>query len=232
MEEMAQKKLQDEAKSQVYKDRARRETDSLKATAEAQRQSEMEARKANAEEIKKKTLEKKLLAEAEKEYQQQQEIERNKKIALEAAQKKAEIEASAKARQDEINQRKAELLARMQALDEARKKASADLLASKQARLEALKKANETPNRTVDNGVVNTAAKSTKEIYLEELAKKYPEGKSEETEDTDRFRMVRIIIVKGGKATEYKKIAFNFGMTSYKRNDLDISEQQYKQETR
>jgi hypothetical protein len=44
--------------------------------------------------------------------------------------------------------------------------------------------------------------------------------------------MIRIIIVLDGKANEYKKINYNWGGIYFKKNDLDISEFKFKQETK
>ena len=70
-----------------------------------------------------------------------------------------------------------------------------------------------------------------REVYLSELAKKYPEGKTVEQENYSRLKITRVIIVKNKKATEYKRAEFSFG-TFFKKNGMDITENTYKLETK
>jgi hypothetical protein len=86
-----------------------------------------------------------------------------------------------------------------------------------------------------DSGKTNTSNKSAaqikKEQFLDELAKKYPEGITTENIDGVNCKIVRIIIVKDHSANEYKKIIYSYG-TFYKKNDQDITEQVFKNETK
>ena len=102
----------------------------------------------------------------------------------------------------------------------------AEAEAKRLANLEALKKT------TVSKPAEATSGMSKKDIFLSELAKKYPEGVTEEVDEGVNFKMLRIIIVIDGKANEYKKVTYNWGGVYYKKNDLDISEFKFKQETK
>ena len=59
--------------------------------------------------------------------------------------------------------------------------------------------------------------KEKKQIYLSELAQKYPQGKTTLYEEGTNFKVVRIILVNGGDADEYKKITYNWGGVFFKK---------------
>jgi hypothetical protein len=70
-----------------------------------------------------------------------------------------------------------------------------------------------------------------REIFLSDLAKKYPEGVTVEEENYSRMKITRVIVVRNNKASEYKKVVFPYG-TYYKKNGIDITENTFKIETK
>jgi hypothetical protein len=117
---------------------------------------------------------------------------------------------------------------RKRQIEDVRIKALAEQEAIRQARIDALKASlnNLTPTKT------NQPILSKTEQYLKDLSTKYPEGITEEDEDGPNFKLLRIVIVASGKATEYKKIVYNYGGVFCKKNGIDISESTFKQETK
>ena len=70
-----------------------------------------------------------------------------------------------------------------------------------------------------------------RELFLSDLAKKYPEGVTVEEQTYPKMKITRIIVVRNKKAHEYKKIVFSYG-TYYKKDGTDISKSIYDAETR
>jgi hypothetical protein len=63
------------------------------------------------------------------------------------------------------------------------------------------------------------------------LAAKYDEGITEEIEVTGSKKVTRIIVVKDGKANEYKKEVFSWA-TYYKKNNKTIPRYVFENETK
>ena len=81
---------------------------------------------------------------------------------------------------------------------------------------------------------VTTTAKSTEEdmdSYLLALADQYDEGITEEIEVVGGKKVTRIIVVKDGKANEYKKEVFSWA-TYYKKNNKTIPRYLFESETK
>lgn len=141
-----------------------------------------------------------------------------------------EIKAKVKAEIEEKAKLKAQEDALRKAMQDARLKALADAEAERIAKIAAAKLASEEALKAKQASVLNK--KSKNEEFLDELAKKYPPGITEENEDGVNFKLTRIIIVKGGKADEYKKIVYNYGGVFWQKNNVQISEVKYKLETK
>jgi len=69
------------------------------------------------------------------------------------------------------------------------------------------------------------------EVYLSELAQKYPQGVTEEIIVEGNKKIIRRIVVKGTRASEYKKIIYAWA-TYYKKNGVDISKHTFDMETK
>ena len=67
--------------------------------------------------------------------------------------------------------------------------------------------------------------------YYRDLAKKYPEGITEEQEAEKDRDVVRRIVVEGKTANEYFKITHDWGGIYYFRNGVPISEDMWDRET-
>ena len=149
---------------------------------------------------------------------------------------KAKSEEQEKIRKDE--EKKLKMIAasevKKKEIEDARLKQLAEQAALKLARLEALKAYVNSINKTISvpTNTQTSLVLSKKEQYLKDLASKYPEGITEENEDGVNCKVTRVILVANGKADEYKKVAFNYGAVFYKKNDMDISEIKFKQETK
>ena len=66
-------------------------------------------------------------------------------------------------------------------------------------------------------------ARSSKDYNQSELAKKYPEGVTEESYSEGNKVIIRRVVVKGNKADEYSKVIAKWG-TFYFKNGQSISE--------
>ena len=134
------------------------------------------------------------------------------------AKKKADAEAAAKAAAE----------AKLRA--EAAAKAKSD--AAQKQRLEQERLAAEMAAKGNKKAPEVVSEKEKKEKELSELAKKYPEGITIENVDGQNCKIERIIVVKDATANEYKKITYNWGGVYYKKNDADVSEYTFKNETK
>ena len=115
-------------------------------------------------------------------------------------------------------------------MEEARLKALADAEAERLSKLAAAKQASDEAFKAKQASIEKP--KSKIEEFLDELAKKYPSGVTEENEEGVNFKLTRIIVVKGGKADEYKKVVYNYGGVFWQKNNVQISEVKYKIETK
>lgn len=70
------------------------------------------------------------------------------------------------------------------------------------------------------------------ESYLESLAKKYPEGVTKEEYEEGNKKILRVIVVRNGKANEYKKIKHPWGQVVYFKNRQSISATVFNTETK
>lgn len=68
--------------------------------------------------------------------------------------------------------------------------------------------------------------------YLTSLAQKYPEGITREVKEEENKTITRIIVVRAGIATEYKKIKYSFGQETYFKNESSISKSIFISETK
>ncbi|MGM0497141.1 MAG: hypothetical protein ACQESJ_04440 [Bacteroidota bacterium] len=70
-----------------------------------------------------------------------------------------------------------------------------------------------------------------KEEFLNELAKKYPEGITVENYDLENKEIKRVIVNYDGVAKDYRKVKHSWGRTFYFRNGQDISKEVFRIET-
>jgi len=94
----------------------------------------------------------------------------------------------------------------------------------KVASASASKKKFETTGEAIDKKIYDEKISDT-------LAAKYPEGVTVENSEIGNRKVQRVIVVKDGKGTEYKKIIYNWG-TFYKKNNIDITEVTFRKETK
>ncbi len=73
---------------------------------------------------------------------------------------------------------------------------------------------------------------NAKEIYTSELAKKYPEGITEEITQESNRKIIRRIVVRGNEANDYLKISYSWGTYYFKNGDISISENVWNAETK
>jgi hypothetical protein len=69
------------------------------------------------------------------------------------------------------------------------------------------------------------------EAYISELAKKYPQGLTEESYQQEGAKITRRVVVKGTDAFEYKKIAYSWGIY-YTKNGEQVSEHVWNTESK
>jgi hypothetical protein len=86
--------------------------------------------------------------------------------------------------------------------------------------------------KTTDTKEIDYSNKEQTEQFLSELAKKYPEGVTKETITEPKRTINRIIVVKAGRANEYKEIKYSWGGLYYFKNGQTITAQIFNQETR
>ena len=187
-----------------------------KAEADARKKADSEAAaKLSAEEKAKRDAEAKLKVEEDAKNR----LLADQKLKEESdAKKKAEAEAAAKAA--------AEAKLRVEAFAKAKSNA-----AQKQ-REDQERMAAEMAAKGNKRNLEVVSEKEKKEKELSELAKKYPEGITIENVDGQNCKIERIIVIKDAMANEYKKIIYNWGGVYYKKNDLDISEHKFTNETK
>jgi hypothetical protein len=70
------------------------------------------------------------------------------------------------------------------------------------------------------------------ERFMSELAKKYPQGVTEEIIQEVNRKITRRIVVKGTEAAEYTKISYSWGVYYFKNGDISISESIWNSETK
>jgi tetratricopeptide (TPR) repeat protein len=68
--------------------------------------------------------------------------------------------------------------------------------------------------------------------FNKELAKKYPQGKSEKTFKEGNKTVTQTVIVKGDRGDEYRKEVYSWGQVFYLKNGKKINESVYKKEVR
>jgi ribosomal protein S18 len=79
---------------------------------------------------------------------------------------------------------------------------------------------------------IDFANKAVAEKYLSELARKYPEGITEENYDaTGGKKIKRIIVNRSGVANDYREVTHNWGGVYYFKNGQSISKFLFSQET-
>lgn len=87
--------------------------------------------------------------------------------------------------------------------------------------------------RTASTKPVTTTTPVTveKDVFQQELAKKYPQGITEEISQEGNKKIVRRIVVNGNLADEYKMVTYNWGGKYFFKNDKSISEAIWQLET-
>jgi hypothetical protein len=86
--------------------------------------------------------------------------------------------------------------------------------------------------KTSDTKEIDYNNKEQREVFLSELAKKYPEGVTKETITEPKRTINRVIVVKAGQASEYKEIKYAWGGLYYFKNGQTIAAQTFNQETK
>jgi hypothetical protein len=131
------------------------------------------------------------------------------------------------------------------AIEEFRKKNEQEMAAKKQQQLDAQRRAmeartgitkNESTNETNKRKSFNSEGPSIDQQLAttnstDSLLKRYPQGVTIEELVTGNCKIYRIIYIKDDQATEYKKITYKWGVF-YKKNNKDITESMFKNETR
>ncbi len=150
---------------------------------------------------------------------------------------KLRLEALAAKRQadlDDVNRRKKEADERERAFLEkarlAREQAKAELIARIEAQKRALSQADRYKAEREKRLAAQANTGGTPSGTRFDLAKKYPQGVSNEEIEGQNCVIYRTIIVKGEVGDEYKKIKYNFGQVYFKKNGNDITEAIYNKE--
>ena len=68
-------------------------------------------------------------------------------------------------------------------------------------------------------------------VYKNDLAKKYPQGITEEIEKDNNAKIIKRIVVDGNKGNLYIKKETGFGQTYYFKDGIPITEQEFKRNT-
>jgi tetratricopeptide (TPR) repeat protein len=79
--------------------------------------------------------------------------------------------------------------------------------------------------------VEQVASTKTKDDFRNELAKKYPQGITEESIMEGNLRVIRRIVVKGEEAHLYLKKTTSFGAVYYFKDDVSITEAEFNKGT-
>ena len=165
-----------------------------------------------------------------------QKLEEAKKLDEAERKRLEELAAKKQAELDEINRRKKEAEERERQFLEkarlAREQARIELIARIEAQKNALAMADKFKTEKNKNQQETSIVKeqnSTVNRY--DLAKKYPQGATNEEIEGTNCIIYKTIIVKGQVGDEYKKIKYNYGQVYFKKNDKDISEAIYLKET-
>lgn len=79
--------------------------------------------------------------------------------------------------------------------------------------------------------VTPVAVNKTKDDFRNELAKKYPQGVTEESATEGNLRVIRRIVVKGDEAHLYLKKTTSFGAVYYFKDDVSITEAEFNKDT-
>ncbi|MCZ2248123.1 MAG: hypothetical protein LC111_05095, partial [Bacteroidia bacterium] len=166
-----------------------------------------------------------------------QKIENARKLEEEEIRRQEEIAAKRQAMLDEIARRKKEAEEREREFKErvrlAREKARLEYQERIEAQKRSLSQADKFREQRQKNMLSNSA--NNNQVATgprKELAKKYPQGTTNEEIEGPNCIIYRTIIVKGDVGDEYKKIKYNFGQIYYKKNDRDISESVYNNEVK
>ena len=86
--------------------------------------------------------------------------------------------------------------------------------------------------KSTDTKEVDFTNKEQKEQYLSELAQKYPEGITRESVTEAKRIINKVIVVKAGKADEYKEVKYSYGGVYYFKNGTSITATAYNSETK
>lgn len=79
--------------------------------------------------------------------------------------------------------------------------------------------------------VAPVASTKAKDDFRNELAKKYPQGVTEESATEGNLRVIRRIVVKGDEAHLYLKKTTSFGATYFFKDDVSITEAEFNRDT-
>lgn len=98
------------------------------------------------------------------------------------------------------------------------------------------KKDNKTDEKKEENKEVKVITNPTNpaeyKAYLSELSKKYPEGVTTENSIEGKNIVTRIIVVRKGNASEYKKVTTSWGQIFYYKNGQSVSVSVFQLETK
>jgi colicin import membrane protein len=177
----------------------------------------------------------------------------SKKIANDELRYKAleEAEKARIAREEDAALKRKQVREKMKenaaAIEDFRKKNEQELAAKQQQQIEAQRKAMETRNGNAASANAKTNEPVKRKSFSSEgnsidkklatsnsvdsLLKSYPEGVTVEELETGNCKIYRLIYIKDGQATEYKKITYKWGVF-YKKNNKDITESMFKNETK
>ena len=79
--------------------------------------------------------------------------------------------------------------------------------------------------------VAPVASSKEKDDFRNELAKKYPQGVTEESTTEGNLRVIRRIVVRGAEAHLYLKKTTSFGAVYYFKDDVSITEAEFNKDT-
>ncbi|HRG58460.1 MAG TPA: hypothetical protein PK323_05840, partial [Bacteroidia bacterium] len=160
-----------------------------------------------------------------------------------------EAERARIAREEEATLKRKQVREKMrensEAIEAFRKKNEQELAAKQQMQIEAQRRAIEAKKGNPSGDEQQTGLKRKsfnsegsaidKQLAtgnsLDSLLKSYPNGVTNEELITGNCKINRIIYINGGVATEYKKITYKWGVF-YKKNNKDITESMFKNETK
>ena len=220
--ELARIKAEAEAERKRLEEEKQKALEAARVAAEEKRKAEEAARKALEEEERRKDEEARIAAEVAAAAKKAEEAKRKaeeERIAAELAVKREQEKADsiAKVKLAEEAKRKEAL-----AESERRKKAVEDYKKQQQQSAKALVTSSEP--KEVDISRLQGVEKAK---YLNTMAAKYGEGKhTRKIEEKNRVITI-VVVVKEGKATEYKWVKTSYGGNYYFKNGGSISATQY-----